>query len=244
LPSARSGRLASLHAPLGFDPGKRWEYGINIDIAGRMVEAVSGIDLESYFQRYIFAPLGMTDTSFIQRPQWESRLAAVHVRQADDSLKAIDAPPPPADREFYNGGGGLYSTAQDYMRFLRALMNGGFLDEERILKRDTVTLMGENQMGELDVLPMVSAIPQVSNDVELFPGMRKKWGLSFLINTEDGPNGRAAGSLAWAGINNTYYWLDPKSKIAGVLMTQVLPFADRFVLEALDNFEASVYDSF
>jgi CubicO group peptidase (beta-lactamase class C family) len=98
-------------------------------------------------------------------------------------------------------------------------------------------------MGALDVLPMKSFIPNLSNDVELFPGMVKKWGLTFLINTEPGPHGRSAGSLAWAGLNNTYYWLDPVKKVAGVIMTQVLPFADPTVLAALDAFEAAVYET-
>jgi CubicO group peptidase (beta-lactamase class C family) len=243
LPTARTGLLDALKAPLGFDPGARWEYGINIDIAGRMVEAASGLDLEAYLQRHVFGPLGMTDTSFIQRPEWESRLATVHARQPDGTLKVLNVPPPSKPREFYPGGGGLYSTSPDYLKFLLALMGSGALAGTRILQPETVALMGQNHMGALNVLPMKSAIPNMSNDVELFPGMVKKWGLTFLINTEQGPHGRSAGSLAWAGINNTYYWLDPVKKVAGVLMTQVLPFADKTVLGALDQFEAAVYGS-
>jgi CubicO group peptidase (beta-lactamase class C family) len=90
---------------------------------------------------------------------------------------------------------------------------------------------------------MRSAIPRLSNDVDLLPGMPKKWGLSFLINTQPGPAGRGAGSLAWAGLNNTYYWLDPARGVAGVLMTQILPFADRAVLDTLDAFERAVYQT-
>jgi methyl acetate hydrolase len=242
VPGIRSARIAALNAPLLFDPGERWEYGANIDIAGRMVEAASGLDLETYFQRHIFAPLGMVDTSFIQRPEWDSRLATVHARQADGSLQPI-ALPPGGVPELFTGGGGLFSTAPDYMRFLLALLNGGELDAARILRPETVALMGRNHIGALEVRPMVSAMPRLSNDVELFPGMAKKWGLSFLINTAPGPAGRSAGSLAWAGLNNTYYWLDPARKVAGVLMTQVLPFADAVVLAALDGFEAAVYAS-
>ena len=242
LPAARTGKLASLAAPLAFDPGERWEYGINIDVVGRMVEVVSGIDLETYFQRYISGPLGMADTSFIQRPEWDSRLATVHARQPDGSLLPMESPPgPSAERDFYAGGGGLFSTAPDYLRFLRALMHGGKLDGARILLPETVALMGRNHIGGLEVQPLLSQMPALSNDVELFPGMPKKWGLSFLINTEPGPCGRSAGRLAWAGLNNTYYWLDPVRKVAGVLMTQVLPFGDATVLEALDGFEAAVF---
>jgi methyl acetate hydrolase len=242
LPPARTGKLESLTAPLNFDPGERWEYGINIDIAGRMIEQVSGLDLEVYMQKYLFGPLAMPDTSFNQRPEWDSRMGPIHARQADGSL--VPLPPPPAvKREFYAGGGGLFSTASDYLRFLRALMNGGELGGNRVLKPATVALMLQNHMGELDVQPLPTQVPELSNPVNLFPGMKKKWGLSFLINTEPGPAGRSAGSVAWAGLNNTYYWLDPVKKIAGVFMTQTLPFADPTVLAGLDAFESAVYRS-
>jgi methyl acetate hydrolase len=244
LPSPRSGKLAALTAPLNFDPGERWEYGINIDIAGRMVEVAAGLDLETYMQRHIFTPLAMPDTSFIQRPEWESRLTTIHARQPDGSLQPVVQPPAATtEREFYNGGGGLFSTAADYLRFLRALMNHGELDSGRILQPETVALMRQNHIGELEVQKLPTQMPDLSNPVDLFPGMSKKWGLSFLINTERGPAGRSAGSLAWAGLNNTYYWLDPVRKIAGVLMTQTLPFADPTVLQALDGFESAVYKS-
>ena len=242
LPAARTGKLEALTAPLSFDPGERWEYGINIDIAGRMVEAASGLDLETYMQRHLFQPLGMADTSFDPRPEWQDRMTEVHARQPDGSLKQLRSAAP-APREFYPGGGGLFSTAPDYLRFLRALMNGGELDGNRILLPETVALMSQNQMGALNVQPMQTQMPNLSNPVDLFPGMEKKWGLSFLINTQPGHAGRSAGSLAWAGLNNSYYWLDPVKKIAGVLMTQTLPFADPSVLEALDAFESAVYEA-
>jgi methyl acetate hydrolase len=243
LPAARTGKLAALTAPLNYDPGERWEYGINIDIAGRMVEVASGLDLETYMRRHIFDPLGMPDTSFIQRPEWDHRLTTVHARQDDGSLEPIASAPPVVDREFFPGGGGLFSTAGDYLRFLQALMHGGELDGQLILKPETVALMGQNHMGALEVRPLPTQIPSMSNPVDLFPGMSKKWGLSFLINTEAGHAGRSAGSLAWAGLNNTYFWLDPVTQVAGVFMTQTLPFADQTVLEALDAFERAVYDS-
>jgi methyl acetate hydrolase len=241
LPAARTGKLAALAAPLGFDPGERWEYGINIDMAGRMVEVVSGEDLEAYMQAHIFAPLGMQDTGFMPRAAWAARLAGVHAREPDGSLVPIEVPMPSEKPEFFAGGGGLFSTARDYLAFLQALMHGGTWQGQRILRPETVALMGQNHMGDLDVLPMQSFNARMSNPVELFPGMVKKWGLSFLINTQDAPTGRSAGSLAWAGLNNTYYWLDPAKRVAGVLMTQILPFGDRAVLDLLDAFETKVY---
>ena len=239
IPAARTGRLAGLAMPLSFDPGTRWQYGINIDWAGRMVEAVSGIDLEAYFQRHILGPLGMTDTSYLVRPDMEARLASVHARGPDGLRPLTLAVNPP--REFYPGGGGLHSTARDYLTFLRMLLAGGTLDGARVLGAETVALMGQNHMGALDVEPMRSGVPTASNDFEAFAGMRKKWGLSFLITPEPVAGRRGAGSLAWAGLNNTYYWLDPENGVAGVLMTQVLPFGDAAVLRLLDAFETAVY---
>ncbi len=239
LPAARTGRLASLNAPLTFDPGTRWQYGINIDWAGRMVEAVSDMDLESYFQARIFAPLGMEDTSYEVRPHMLPRLATVHARKPE-GLEAVTMDPNPP-REFFSGGGGLHSTAPDYIRFLQMLLNGGELGGARILSPDTVRLMAQNHIGEILVEPMQSCQPASSNHVELFPGMPKKWGLSFLINTQPGPAGRSAGALAWAGLYNSYYWLDPSTRTAGVLMTQILPFGDKVVLDLLDGLEKATY---
>lgn len=238
-PAPRTGKLAGLGAPLASDPGTRWEYGIGIDWAGRMVEAVSGKDLETVFRERIFGPLKMADSGFVARPDMVARLATVHAR-APEGLKPLKIEPNPP-REFHAGGGGLFSTARDYLRFQRMLLNGGTLDGARVLRPETVVLMGKNRMGDLDVEPMRTAVPSASNDVELFPGMRKKWGLSFLINTDAVPGGRAAGSLAWAGLNNTYYWVDPVRGVAGALYTQILPFADRAVLDTLDAFEHAVY---
>jgi methyl acetate hydrolase len=249
LPPVRSGKIAALQGPLGFDPGERWEYGINIDIAGRMVELASGQDLEAYFKEHIFGPLGMSDSGFILQLRWQPRLAQVHTRDGNGKLTPIDtatytgtvSAPSPEKPEFFPGGGGLFSTSHDYLTFLRALMRGGEFNGARILKPETVALMGQNHMGALNVLPMKTFNPGMSNDCELYPGMDKKWGLTFLINTQDVPGARSAGSLAWAGINNTYYWLDPVKRVAGVLMTQVLPFADPTVLGLLDRFERAVY---
>ncbi|MGH6741094.1 MAG: 1,4-butanediol diacrylate esterase, partial [Bradyrhizobium sp.] len=106
---------------------------------------------------------------------------------------------------------------------------------------ETVALMGENHMGALTVQPLRTVNPKFSNDAEFFPGMAKKWGLSFLINTARTPEGRSPGSLAWAGLANTYYWIDPSRDVAGVILMQVLPFADKQCLEAFAGFERGVY---
>ncbi len=241
LPAPRTGLLAGLAAPLTFDPGTRWQYGINIDWAGRMVEAVSGEDLETYFRSHIFDPLGMHDTSYEVRPHMLDRLAPLHVRTPDGVALLDPQPPPNPDREFFPGGGGLHSTASDYLTFLRMLLAEGRLNGAVILQPGTVATMLDNHIGDLLVEPMRSAVPASSNDVELFAGMQKKWGLSFLINTQPGPGGRSVGSAAWAGLFNTYYWLDRRRDVAGVVMTQLLPFGDPAVLGLLEQFEAAIY---
>jgi methyl acetate hydrolase len=240
-PSTNSGKLDALKAPLAYDPGDRWEYGINIDVAGYMVEVVSGQTLEAYLHEHLFGPLGMDDTGFVLKAKWRDRMVRAHARDGNGGLTPLEFTPPVENPAFYPGGGGLFSTAPDYIRFLRALMGGGILDGARVLRPETVAVMAQNHMGPLNVSPMITVNPALSNDCELFPGMDKKWGLSFLINTRDVAGGRSAGSLAWAGVYNTYYWLDPVKQIAGVLMTQILPFADKTVLALLDRFERAVY---
>jgi CubicO group peptidase (beta-lactamase class C family) len=239
-PTVMSGTLASLKAPLAFEPGERWEYGINIDWAGRMVEAVSGQDLNVYMRENIFAPLGMHDTGFTPSDEQIARSAQTHARKEDGTLEPIPKAAP-TKPEFFAGGGALFSTGPDYMTFLRMLLNGGGLDGARVLKPETIAMMAQNHIGDLNVQNLPTQAPAVSNDAEFFPGMAKKWGLTWLINTEDVPGRRSAGSLAWAGLFNTYYWLDPQKQVTGVILTQVLPFADPTVLGLLDDFETAVY---
>jgi len=214
IPGARTGLNKALTAPLGFDPGERWEYGINIDVVGKAVEAASGKRLDSYLNDHLFAPLGMNDTSFLPSADQRRRLVGMHGRGPDGALTPlpfqINEEP-----EFHAGGGGLYGTAPDYIRFVRMLLSGGALDGHRVLKPETVKQMGENHIGELNVLPLKSAMPESSNDLAFFPGQDKKWGLSFLINTQRTAEGRSAGSLTWAGLANTYFWIDPARNVGG-----------------------------
>jgi CubicO group peptidase (beta-lactamase class C family) len=239
LVAARTGQLKALDAPLTFDPGTRWQYGINIDWIGRMVEAASGLNLEAYFQGHLFAPLGMKDTSFLVRPDMEARRVTRHQRAADGTLSVNPFEPNPKP-EFFPGGGGLFSTGPDYIRFLRALLGGGALDGARVLRPETVATMGRDHMAPLRMEVMPTQNQAVTNNVDLFPSVPKGWGLSFLVNLEATPSGRKPGGLAWAGINNTWFWLDPARGTCAVLMTQILPFADGVVLELLDEFERAV----
>jgi CubicO group peptidase (beta-lactamase class C family) len=242
LPGIGSCKMEALKVPLLFDPGQRWEYGISIDWVGQTVERLSGQRLEAYFKEHIFGPLGMTDTSFILSPSQRERLAGMHQRQPDGSLrvKSFETEQHP---QFFMGGGGLYSTGQDYLRFVRMILGNGELEGARVLQAETFTEINTNQIGDLLVRLMVSSNPESSYDAEFFPGLPKKWGLAYMINAEDAAVGRGAGSLAWAGLANTYYWIEPTRRVAGVLLTQVLPFADPVVLNLLEQFERATYAS-
>src|SRR5262245_31835060 len=231
---------AALGTPLLFDPGDRWEYGISIDWAGKMVEAASGQRLDAYLQQHILGPLGMKDTAFALSSAQKTRLSRVHGRDDKGALAPIEFGLP-ENPEFIMGGGGLYGTAGDYIAFTQMIAQGGTLNGVQVLQRETVDQMAQNHIGPLEVGVLKTAAPPLSNDVELFPGMSKKWGLSFLINTQPVPGGRSAGSLAWAGLANTYFWIDRTRQVCGVFLSQVLPFYDRTAIDRFGRFEADVY---
>ena len=239
-PGITSCTNAALGTPLVFDPGDKWEYGIGIDWAGKMVEAISGQTLDRYFQDNIFGPLGMKDTSFKLSPSQRARLSAVHQRGADGTLAAIEFEIP-QEPEFHMGGGGLYGTAGDYLTFCRMILSDGTLNGASVLQKGTVALMAQNHIGALEIGVFKTAIPPLSNDLELFPGMSKKWGLSFLINTQTAPTGRSANSLAWAGLANTYFWIDRTKRVCGVFLSQLFPFYDDTAIDVLGRFETAVY---
>jgi methyl acetate hydrolase len=230
---------AALGTPLMRDPGEAWEYGIGIDWAGKMVEAVTGKRLGTQLREALLEPLGMHDTAFrIGAPQRE-RLAAMHVRGEDGSLTPIPFELP-QEPEFEMGGGGLYSTARDYLAFARMLLNDGRHGAMQVLRPETVAEMARDQIAGLPMTPLRTALPASSNDADFFPGAPQGWGLTFLINREASPEGRSPGSLAWAGLGNTYYWIDRTRGTSGVLLTQMLPFFDARVIALFRDFERGV----
>jgi CubicO group peptidase (beta-lactamase class C family) len=242
LPRVISCEKKALSLPLASEPGTRWEYGISIDFVGQAVEAASGKRLDAYLRDNLFAPLGMNDTGFKLGDDQRRRLVGMHARQPDGSLTPMPFEMP-QEPEFHMGGGGLYSTAHDYVRFIRIILNKGTLEGNRVLKPETVAMMAKNHIGELNMGKMPAAIPQVTNDVDLYPDQDKKWGLSFMINTQRTAEGRSAGSLAWAGLANTYYWIDPTRNVGGMILTQLFPFADKTVLGLFSEFERAVYEA-
>jgi len=226
--------------PLMFDPGTRWQYGTGINWVGRIVEAISGEPLDVYFRKHILDPLGMTDTAFVITPQQRAREAGVH-RRGPNGVLTAEPMEQSSPRQTFSGGGGIYSTAPDYLTFLRALLAGGALDGAHILRPETAALMGQNQIGDIDVGVLKTTVPALSNDVDLCPGVTRKWGFGHMITMQAVAGGRGAGSLTWGGLLNTYYWIDPGRKIAAVFMTQVLPFADSRALRLYRQFEHGLY---
>ena len=243
LPGIGTCKLAGLRAPLLFDPGERWNYGIGIDWVGQAIEAVSGMKLGAYLREHVLGPLGMHDTAFRISPAMRKRLAKVHQRHGDGSLEPLLASEVPQEPEFEMGGGGLYGTAGDYCRFVRMILNEGRGEGGPLLRPETVRSMARNHIGDLSVRMLESANPMATNDAEMFPGLRKTWSLAFQINMEAAPTGRSAGSLSWAGLANTYYWIDPARGIGGVYLSQVLPFVDVKSYPLFLAFESAVYRS-
>ena len=228
-------------SPLSFDPGTQWRYGTSMDWTGRLVEAVSGMTLEAWFQKEILQPLGMKDTSFLCPAERFDRLVSVYRRESDGKLSQQPRKKPELPKSF-NGGGGLYSTPEDYVKFMQMfLRRGSGPGSTRILRGETVDLMATNHAGELSAGKLKSVRPAYSSDMDVHPGHTDGFGYGFLINGEDYDGGRAAGSLAWAGIDNTFFWIDPQRKTCAVLMMQFLPFCDSDAVAVLRDFEHGIY---
>ncbi len=239
-PEITSCKNAALKTPIMTDPGTRWEYGTNIDFVGKAIEAASGKRLDAYLRDHMFTPLGMSDTSFKLSDAQRKRLVGMHARGEDGTLASIPFELE-QEPEFHMGGGGLYSTAADYIKFTQMILNKGKGNGNQLLKPETVAMMGQNHIGDLTMGKLKTAVAWATNDVDLYPGMVKKWGLSFMINTAKTPEGRTPGSLAWAGLANTYFWIDPARNVSGVIMMQLLPFVDGKCLEAFAGFERGIY---
>jgi methyl acetate hydrolase len=241
--SQTTGTSDNAVGPLMFEPGDRWQYGQGVDWAGRLVETISGMSLEDYFQAKVLGPLEMRDTSYILPPPKFDRMVGRWNRDNGGELK----PNPrvqPAPPKTFNGGGGLYSTAADYVRLMQMILGKGRgVNNAVILQPKTVESMEVNQIGKATAGKMRSYRPNSSSDVDIQPGFTEKWGLGFLINTTAYAGGRAALSLAWAGLYNTFYWIDPKSGICAVLLMQFLPFVDKEAVGLLNDFERVVYAS-
>jgi methyl acetate hydrolase len=241
VPDPLSGSAEMLRVPRLFEAGERWEYGTSVDWLGLVVEKVGGADLDTHFRTHIGEPLGMLDTTFDPSDAQRDRLMAIHDARAGQPL-SLSSIALPQEQEIWSGGGGLYSTAGDYLRFMRALLHGGELDGERILRPETVQLAFTDHLqgAPLPSDGTHSAVPELTNDVPALP-FKQGFGLGFSLMLEDIPGMRRAGTGDWAGLCNSYFWIDHASGVAATLMTQILPFFDDRVVQTLLSFEVAVY---
>jgi CubicO group peptidase (beta-lactamase class C family) len=233
-------RKPEVELPLLHDPGERWTYGASTRVLGYLVETISGEPLDVFLRSRIFQPLKMSETSFVVTPEQFSRLVTLHRRVEGRLIEEPNPTTPPPNQ--VRGDGGLYSTAADYGSFLRMLLNEGSLDGMKLLGAASVRAMGENQIGELVVEEQPVADPARTRPFPLGAG-RDTFGLGFQIAASDErfSSLRSPGSLSWAGINNTHFWIDPKLGIGAVVLMQVLPFYDEDCIRTLRGFEEVVY---
>jgi CubicO group peptidase (beta-lactamase class C family) len=241
-PTIFTGTKASLRYPLMSDPGTRWGYGPGMDWLGQIVEKIDGRRIDQFCQEEIFDPLDMNSTAFEMNDTLALRLASGSVRDENGELTPTDFSPQP-DPEVYCMGHALYSTATDYLRFLRMFLNGGELNGRRLLSTASIERMLADQMNGLTFQKMISVAPAATNDCDPFPNIRRTHSFGFFRTEEIVPGMRAAGSQSWAGVLNTHFWLDPKNDIASVIMTQCLPFLDTRFLKVFDAYERAVYKS-
>jgi len=228
--------------PLLSDPGDKWNYSASTRVLGMIVEKVTGQNLEAYYQQRLFKPLGMVDTSYAVAPDKQSRLSMTHTRASGKMEEQPRGTIPSTPTAPFRGDGGLYSTVRDYSQFMRMLLNGGHLGSTKILTENSVRMMGENAIGSIFVEQQPAADPQRTKPFPLGAG-HDKFGLGFQIASKDDRYAkfRSPGSMSWAGIFNTEFWIDPERHIGGVQMMQLLPFYDDGAIRTLRDFEEIVY---
>lgn len=240
VPNVVPGTMGAFKAPMLADPGTAFVYGINTDWLGRVVESVAGQTLDVVVKENVTGPLGMDDTMFLLDESRKQNCVAVHVPGEDGGWTSAgeilnQAP------EWYAGGHGLYSTPRDYIRFERALLRGGELDGERILQEATVDAAFTDQLGGLPFPEEIpTADPPITDTLYLGPGWT--WGYGLLLNTQDVPGRRRAGTGAWAGLLNTHFFVDRTTGICASIYTNSLPFIVRDAAwRVYGEFEEALY---
>jgi methyl acetate hydrolase len=230
---------ADLDLPLVHEPGEKWTYGASTRVLGHVIEKISGQGIDAFLEARILGPLGMRDTGYAVPAAKHARVVTRN-QKADGKITEIPNPNPiPAT---VRGDGGLYSTAADYARFVQMILNHGQLGGVRLLKEQTVRQMERNQTGSVKVRLQPTAEPLRSKPYPLGAG-EDVWGLGFQLAAPAKPeaNMRRPGSMNWAGINNTFYWIDPQQQIGVLVMMQVLPFYDDAAIGILQGTEKLVY---
>ena len=235
----KTGATNDSELPLVNEPGAQWTYGASTRVLGELVEKVTGERIDAYLETHVTGPLGMRDTTYTVPAAKYSRVVTTNQRANGAITETQNPDPIPAT---IRGDGGLFSTAADYSRFVQMVLNKGQLGSVRILKESTIAEMSKNQIGSVKVRLQPTADPLRSKPYPLGAG-EDVWGLGFQIAAPKTPKPsmRSPGSLSWAGINNTFYWIDPQKQIGAVILMQLLPFYDEAALRVLQGFEERVY---
>jgi methyl acetate hydrolase len=235
----KTGATNDSELPLVHEPGAQWTYGASTRVLGNVIEKISGQSIDAYLEVHIFGPLGMRDTTYTVPPAKYSRVVTTNQKANGRITETQNPAPIPAT---IRGDGGLFSTAADYSRFVQMVLNRGQLGGVRILKESTVAEISKNQTGSVKVRLQPTADPLRSRPYPLGAG-EDVWGLGFQIAAPKSPNPsmRSPGSMSWAGINNTFYWIDPQKQVGAVILMQMLPFYDESALRVLQGFEERVY---
>ena len=228
-----------LKAPLVFNPGTSWEYGIGIDWLGVLIEKLADCSLQEYMTLNVFEPLGMNSTSYDLDKTEHERMVNVYTRTGD----GYEAMPfsVPEKSAIYSGGGGLISNLKDYSQFLKVFLNSGQVNETKILSESSVNIMMKSLNEEIAMTKLPSQNSVLTKDMEFFPQVHKSLSPGFMINQTDADAGRLKHAAGWAGIFNSYFWIDKKNEIAGLILMQMLPFIDDGCVKTLQNFEKAVY---
>ena len=234
----KNGDDAFLKAPLVSTPGSQWRYGISYGWLGKAIEAISGLTLNENLKKYLCNPLGLKQTSFDPEQPSKEILAPVYFRDSEGSYSDITTKITLGFNPFHYGGGGITSTLSDYLKILQFFL--------KVMKSDlgdsNVSYMFKNQIGKLAISPLKSFNKNLVLDYDIYPDVEKYWGYGLLINKEPIPKKREAKSGSWAGVLNTYFWIDPRSDVAGVFLAQMLPCYSPNVLDGFASFEELVYD--
>jgi methyl acetate hydrolase len=235
----KTGATNDSELPLVNEPGAQWTYGASTRVLGELVEKLTGDRIDAYLDAHVTGPLGMRDTTYTVPKDKYSRVVTLNQKANGKITETQNPDPIPAT---IRGDGGLFSTASDYSRFVQMILNKGQLGSVRLLKERTVAEMSKNQIGSVKVRLQPTADPLRSKPYPLGAG-EDVWGLGFQLAAPKTPNPsmRSPGSMSWAGINNTFYWIDPQKQVGAVILMQMLPFYDEGAIRTLQGFEERVY---